>query len=185
MGYDTRLVFVTGTKNKKTKKLTGYCSVVATMEMACIAYNAFGALIDQKREALGKHNQKVIAGHVQETEDLGKEIYGADGEHTDEFLALDIKEQERKKKVYYTSRKTLEQMHPYIYEGGDGQRFLDSYGDVLMIATLEEVRLALAKDAAKQLLEEGQAYRRYAPALALCDALKDFGEDVEVVMYGH
>lgn len=186
MGYDTKLVFVTCNGKRKDGRIVGYCSEVASIELACAAYDDFGELIEKKR----RENDKVEKGvktALEELEEKHKGLYTHEGEHTEEVMRMSKTAQDKLTKAYYKLKKEVERELPYFYPDGNTEAYRDSYGDLLLVGSLEEVNEAILKSNAKSIAKGDypNGYRRFNAALKLMEGLKDFGEDIYVIMFGH
>ena len=190
MGYETELIFVTGNNKTKAGRICGYQSVEATLEMGKCAYGVFGELIDRCRnEVKATHDQAVR--DVEHMELLGRELFTHEGNYTPEMEAIKTQaEREKRSAPYYKEKRAIETKLPYFYKDGNTELFLDAYGDLLLVASLIDLKLAILKSNAEEIhdkhYENGGGYRRFNMAIRLIEAFQlDFGEDVQVILYGH
>ena len=181
MGYETRLIFVHGNKP------VGYQQNLAELDLCKVAYNHFGELIDicRIRQKVPKRVRKMLDKLNEIKNKIGdlSELAFWVGEEID---ADDLKEKLQKQQ--FDLELKLEKHLPFLYGlDGDETFFDDQYGDVLLIASLDEVKQAIIKDQAKSIVEEGFNYRRFDVALRMIEGFErkpDF-EGIKVVLFGH
>lgn len=185
MGYETKLIFVTNHRKKKEGRPVDYCSVVATLEMGKICYDFVGDLIG-KLQKIVKPLEELYRNKIKEMEEVHKELFNSDGNWTEELAKLPKAEQDKRYAVYSKIRIALEKKLPFVFEGDDAT-FEDCYGNLLLVASLKEVKEAIIKSNAKEIAEGNYefGYRRFNVALKLIEGLEDFGEEVFVILYGH
>lgn len=96
---------------------------------------------------------------------------------------------------YHRASRVLENKLPYIFwEDGNIESFEDSYGDLLLVVSLEELKEAIEYDRAQDIIKndgnEYKYYRRFDLALNMINTFlnnKDVWdhENIKVVMWGH
>jgi len=190
MGYETKMMVVSSYGRLNKKKLAGYLKQEATLELGCVCYDKLGDLIrrlkDESKEVEGAEE---LRDEISAISKEYKAIY-TDGDYSYEALQLTKKQREARGKKLCNREHRLGKKLPYVFEGSSNETYTDSYGDFLLVATLEEVLEAMVKDQAKSILKEeyesNRGYRRFALAIALLESFKsDFGDEVKVVLYGH
>lgn len=192
MGYETKLLFVESNRHDKEKNPIGYCSVVATVELSKCGSGPVGDLIEKLRNA-NRKTKSDLTQVVHEYQKLHDEVYDRSGDYRPEMKELDLKEVKRKADLISKMHLQLGKRLPYVYETDcSTEDFTDSYGDLLLVASLKELHAALLKDQA-QIIEsndyDGHGYRRYSLALKLVEEFRGSeqwdDERVKVIMYGH
>lgn len=187
MGYETKLVFVTHSNKSVEGRVVGYCCVIGTMDLSKCAYDDMGDLIEKCRtenKALGKD----LHDEIEHMENVYKTIFDHDGEYVSEVEKLPKVEQNKKYAVYSKLRQSLEKKLPFFYaDNGNDQIFEDRYGDVLLVAGINDVKKALIRSNAKSIAkgEYELGYRRFNAAIKMIEGLENFGEEVSVVLFGH
>lgn len=185
MGYETTLIFV----NDYKKKFVGYCGVEATLRMGCIAYGAVNDLINKPRDKITEAEEKELQKLVSAYESQEKRCF-TDGEYGEEIRDMPEKERKKEIKKLYACEKKLSKL-PYVYYRSDSQQYVDSYGSLLLLVDLKELRDAMVKEQAR-LISSGEyelGYRRFKAALLLVEHFMS-AEDwtpgtIKVVMWGH
>lgn len=187
MGYDTKLVFVSNSGHRSKGRMVGYCSVIATLEMGCCSYHDMGDLINKCRENNKEHEADLLV-NVERARELYKNLFTSDGEYTEEVAGLTKEARQERIDAYYKLKKAIEKRLPFFFaDNGNDELYTDSYGDLLLVASLADVKRAIVKSNAKSIAngEHDMGYRRFNTAVKLIEGLEDFGEDVEVIMFGH
>jgi len=188
MGYETELIFVTGNHKTKEGRISGYQHVEASLEMGKCADGAFGELIKACRID-SKRGYPAIIKEIEQVEKLHKELFTADGDYTEELKAIPDDAGRSKRAVpYYKAKDALEKKVPYFYKDGNTELFLDAYGSLLMVASLKDVKTAIIKSNAKEIMDGNfeLGYRRFDMAIRMIEAFEQFfGETVQVILYGH
>lgn len=188
MGYETELIFVSGYKKTKEGRICGYQSVEATLEMGKCASGAFGELL--KECGFGGRSEKTsLIKEVEQVESMHKELFTSDGDYTEEMKAIPNEADKSKRCApYYKAKEALEKKLPYFFKDGNTELFMDAYGSLLMVASLEDVKKAIVKSNAQEIISGNYelGYRRFNIALRMIEAFEqDFGEAVQVILYGH
>jgi len=183
MGYETKLIFITG------RKRTGYQSDEASLEMGKVCNDEIGDLIGRLRMANRKNAN--LSADITEWENEHNRIYTQAGNYTPEVDALQLSEQKKATDALFKMERILGKKLPFFYGiDGNTKHFEDSCGDLLLVADIEELLAAIRKDAAG-LISNGQygpeGYRRFNVAIAMLEQFRKerFGETVRVVLWGH
>lgn len=190
MGYDTRLVIVKRNKrSRKAMSTDNYMRKEAELEMGCCCYGKIAELISSLRKKNAQHVG--ISEEIQEFTACHKAIFNAEGNWTEELAALSEAAQHERCATLHKLQRALNKKIPYMYVD-DEETYTDSYGDVLLVASVQEIRSAILQDLAASVAKKeyeglgNGGYRRFNIALDLLNSFKNnFGEDVEVVLYGH
>jgi len=182
MGYETTLLFV-NTYGKKG----GYRNVKASLEMNKIAYDeSIQNLIESIKHKQGTTDERAkLHKAVKDYENLHKEIYTDEGEHTKTMEEMNSDEQGKMIDKLFQKEKQLGRKIPFVYWlEGNTESFTDCYGDLLLETTLAELKKAIFIANAKEIAENNATYRAYDIAL---DIIKNFEDDkhTKVILYGH
>lgn len=183
MGYETTMLITEKFEATKKAKLTGYMSIMATVELNKVCYDAMGLLIEGRRKS-DKESRKIYdkVGQIKQIEDA---MYDSEGYYTETFKALSAKKQVALNEKRCKQQKELQTNYPYVYyTDGNKEDYLDSHGDSIIICRVEEVIEAMKKDQAKFLLEHGREYEPFTVGLAVLECYKD-REHTHVVLFGH
>ena len=186
MGYDTTAIFISGgSRNHK-----GYCGVEATLEMGCIAYGEIAKLMDAKK--FKKPKADLLKKEIKAFEEREKSWFTADGNYTEEMEKLSEDERKVLSKEKHKADQLLESQLPYIYHGGtNSQSYADVYGDIFMVVSLDEMRVAVIKQQAKLINEKSYeiGYRRFNIILKMIEEFRDkeqWGENnIKIILWGH
>ena len=187
MGYETRLIFISAGSKKKT---VGYCSKVAELELSKVAYNNIGKLIEQKRHD-SDELRKEIGQQIKEIKIMHSDLFGADGDYTEEAKSMTPKDRDLAIKKMYDLKSKVEKKIPYIYIGEDEQGYEDSYGDLLLVATLQELKSALVHDNALAVVgkdrEDSLGDSHFILAIKMIEEFENTKKwhGIKVVLYGH
>jgi len=185
MGYETTLIFI---RNWDTIK-TGYHHVEASLEMGKITYNAISELNikahkDEKSEA--KLQKEIWAYKNKEKCVYDFEWNSCNKEYTEEMNLLSAEKREVEVKKLMKMKMKLEKKLPYIFwSDGNHESFTDDYGDLLLIVSLTDLKLAILNDMAKDIIEQKWIYPKYTLALKMIEAFESDGNDVKVILWGH
>ena len=178
MGYETTLFFVNTYGNK-----SGFCNIEASLELCKVAYDEMGDLINKAgvhKDAEKKHS--LIKKHQQ----LYKTIYNSEGNYSDEYNELTTDTRQKLEKDFDKTRKELDSKLYYICKGEELESYVDSYGDLLKVTTIEELEDAIRKSQAKMIVNDGSGYWRFDLALEMIRTLKEKGKsDYKVILWGH
>ena len=178
MGYETTLFFVNTYGNK-----SGFCNIEASLELCKVAYDEMGDLINKAgvhKDAEKKHS--LIKKHQQ----LYKTIYDAEGNYQETYDELSDETKKKIKQDYDKASKELDSKLYYIYLDGELESYVDSYGDLLKVTTIEELEDAIRKSQAKMIVNDGSGYWRFDLALEMIRTLKEKGKsDYKVILWGH
>lgn len=195
MGYETCLLFVSNWK----KGFTGYCSIEASLEMGkCSGYDAISELMEKAQAKHTKKETAALKSLIAEHEHGHKSMFTEEGNYTPEYAAMNEKfAQKAYNELIAKPAKALEKRLPYVmWYSHSIEEYEDSYGDLLMVVTLDECRAAMLKALAQSMGKDDYpgdkdvipGYRRFHMALKLIEAFdpKIWGEkDVRVMLYGH
>ena len=178
MGYETELIFIQDWNRKKG----GFKQILARVEMGKICYNEFSKLLEKsKKEATVKQ-----AGLLSELNDIRGDLDDATQGESDFDRDWIKKANDNLWKVENKLEKSL----PMIF-ARDDQSFEDSYGDLLIIVSLDDLYRAIMLDSAKELsnYKNPKGYRRYNLALKMIENFMDTEfwakGNVKVVLWGH
>lgn len=186
MGYETTLYFV----DNWDKRKRGFLQVIGSLDLCKVAYGNFGDLLDKirKRQKVSKRVKNLL-DELRNVRNKKAELEEQIFWNGDTPIESDVKEKIHQKETALEHK--LEKYLPFIFIDGNTQEFEDSYGEVLMIADLEEVENAIVKDQAKSIVEkefdDGKGYRRFDTALKMIESFKtkDQWTNIKVVLWGH